>query len=200
MTGHRRLLILQWNCRSLRANGDSLHHLANLYNADVILLNETWLRPHIRFSFPNFHVVRQDRIDGYGGCAILVKKGIPFTSAPLPHLSSSSSAQPSLLAIQTSFGGKSIIILTIYIPPTAVISSYEFESFFNSIPLPFICSGDFNAKSPAWGCSTRNSLGDCLLEALDSTDIIMLNDDSGTHFDLAPTPPTASIFLSVPLN
>jgi hypothetical protein len=54
---------------------------------DVALFTETHLKPHIRFYIPNYHIYRNNRLDGYkSGTAVAVKKGIPHTYVDLPLL------------------------------------------------------------------------------------------------------------------
>ena len=44
---------------------------------DILALNETFLKPKIKFRFPGYDMYKNDRLVGTkGGVAILVKKGI----------------------------------------------------------------------------------------------------------------------------
>jgi len=45
---------------------------------DLVSLNETWLQAKHNVSFSGYHVIRQDRPDGRGGIAIIIKRNIPF--------------------------------------------------------------------------------------------------------------------------
>jgi hypothetical protein len=54
---------------------------------DVPLFSETHLKPHMRFYIPNYHIYRNDRVDGNkGGTSVAVKKGIPHTYVDLRPL------------------------------------------------------------------------------------------------------------------
>jgi hypothetical protein len=52
---------------------------------DVALFTETYLKPHMGFYIPNYHISRNDRLDGNkGGTAVAVKKGISHTYVDFP--------------------------------------------------------------------------------------------------------------------
>ena len=76
------LLILQWNARSLIANGQELKkYIYSLETVpDVICVQETWLRPHLDFIIPGFSSVRHDRANNQngGGCATFIKDGLAY--------------------------------------------------------------------------------------------------------------------------
>lgn len=80
--------ILQWNARSLLANGQELKRY--IYDLevvpDVICVQETWLRPQIDFRIPGFSVVRHDRDDKHsgGGCATFIKDGLAYREITSP--------------------------------------------------------------------------------------------------------------------
>ena len=149
----------------------------------VILLNETWLLPSSPLRITNYENLRDDRNDGYGGVAILVRRGIPFTPDSLPPITSTNSVILSASAIKTDIPLRSTIIGIVYIPPDARIPTSEFESFINNLPKSLILIGDFNAKSSAWYCQSNNNLGKHLLTATQDSDLILLNDNTPTHFD-----------------
>lgn len=70
--------LVLWNIRSIRSNRDYLASLLSSRSPDVIVLNETWLKKDQSVNFKNYVSVRQDRNDGKGGIAFLIKKIIPF--------------------------------------------------------------------------------------------------------------------------
>ncbi|XKL59452.1 hypothetical protein PGB90_000468 [Kerria lacca] len=93
--------IVQWNCGSIRAHRSELDPLIVHHRSEILLLNETWLLPQDIFMVSQYTTMRNDKNDGYGGVAILVKNTTPFTSFKLPPMISNSDAQLSLLTIQT---------------------------------------------------------------------------------------------------
>ena len=74
---NRFLRILQWNCLSFTQRKAHLTTISSNY--DIIILLETKLSPKNNPAFPNFVMVRKDRLEsGRGGIAILIRKDIPF--------------------------------------------------------------------------------------------------------------------------
>ncbi len=73
--------LLQWNARSLTANGQEFKRFVSESEVklDIICIQETWLRAHLDFIIPGYESVRFDR-DGSqgGGCATFVRDGISF--------------------------------------------------------------------------------------------------------------------------
>ena len=176
--------ILQWNCRSISANGESLPALIHKHRPSIVLLNETWLKTHTRFSLRNYTAIRNDRPDGYGGVAILIHKNVPFTRYTTAELISTSPSQTSTLAVKISdenVVSKPIVICTVYIPSTSNISSFQFQHFFNSLTHTWIVAGDFNAKSHSWLCHSINHLGNSLEDALLTIPNVLLNPNTPTH-------------------
>ncbi|CAH0556526.1 unnamed protein product [Brassicogethes aeneus] len=52
------------NISSLNSNKHNLINLVRDNEPDIIILNETWLKPNFKFSFTGFHTIRSDRTDG----------------------------------------------------------------------------------------------------------------------------------------
>lgn len=182
------LRLLQWNCRSLNANKESLDDLISKFFPDIILLTETWLKPNQNFYLKNFKIIRCDRPDGYGGSAILIHKNIPFSLINSPELTADNNVSISISAAKILLPSFQFSIYSVYIPPSANISILSFETFFDHFNGNFVIGGDFNAKSPLWGCNNYNTLGSNLEEALTSShEICLLNDQSPTHFTNSQT-------------
>ena len=74
--------ILQWNARSLIANGQELKKF--IRDSDmkphIVCVQETWLKPCLDFVIPGYVSLRKDRSDNTqgGGCATFVKCGIQY--------------------------------------------------------------------------------------------------------------------------
>lgn len=77
---------LQWNCRSLNANKNSLIRLLQKHKIDIALISETWINPDkTPPTINNYNIIHTDRGDGKGGSAILIRKTIPFTTLDIKH-------------------------------------------------------------------------------------------------------------------
>lgn len=71
------MIILQWNARSLIANGQEFKGFINdLKNKpEVICVQETWLKQVLDFVIKGYDSIQRDRSEGSGGgCIIFVKQ------------------------------------------------------------------------------------------------------------------------------
>lgn len=171
------LCICQWNCRSAVSNKINLIHLLSSNNIDIAVLCETWFKPGVYMNFPGYNVVREDRQDGKGGVAVLLKNKFAFSEIRNIHKINNVSSTGVSLQVNKNL---SINIVSIYVPPRTSISVQQWNNFLSSIPKPFILAGDFNAHHTYWGCGVTDSFGRKLLEAMDNQDVIYLNDSSPT--------------------
>lgn len=66
------LSILQWNARSLIANGQELKQFIeeSPVKPDIICVQETWLKPSLDFIIYGYTAVRKDRSSAIGGGVI----------------------------------------------------------------------------------------------------------------------------------
>ena len=79
------LKIIQWNARSINANIESLEKIIYSLDIDIVILSETWLKKTEIYRVPGYFIYREDRENGYGGVAILVKKQINHVKLDLSH-------------------------------------------------------------------------------------------------------------------
>ena len=69
--------IVFWNCQGLRPKWKGLQNYLLENQIDILVLNETFLKPKFQFHVPHYDIYKNDRLVGTkGGVAILVKKGI----------------------------------------------------------------------------------------------------------------------------
>ena len=69
--------IVFWNCQALSSKRKELQNYLPENQIDILALNETFLKPKIKFRLPGYDIYKNDRLVGTkGGVAILVKKGI----------------------------------------------------------------------------------------------------------------------------
>lgn len=75
------IIILQWNARSIIANGQEFKKFINDLPTlpDIICVQETWLKPQLNFVRPGYKTIVEDRIvTSAGGCATFVKNGVAY--------------------------------------------------------------------------------------------------------------------------
>ena len=74
------VVLLQWNARSLLANGQEFKHFVRELEVrpDVICIQESWLRPNLDFVLYGYTGVRRDRGgEGRGGGRVtFVRQGV----------------------------------------------------------------------------------------------------------------------------
>lgn len=165
--------ILQWNCRSIAPKLSEVTYLLNKNNVVVSAISESWLRPGSRFRVPGFACVRDDRDDGYGGCAILVKNNFIFSVVDLPAHSDSWNA----VAVRV----QDITYLSLYIPSPSPSLFNELSVILSSLSRPCIILGDFNSHHGAWGSHTNDTNGNLLLNLIDDHNLCILNSGSPTR-------------------
>lgn len=68
-----KIKLLQLNTRSISNKKDLVEFILERDRIDIAILCETWLKDDF-LKFKNFEIIKQNRIDGYGGVAILVRK------------------------------------------------------------------------------------------------------------------------------
>lgn len=76
MDKHFNLRIAQWNSQSLRPKRLPFEILLNRERIHIALVSETWLEPDSNISFNGYNIFRKDRLDAYGGVAIIVHRSI----------------------------------------------------------------------------------------------------------------------------
>ncbi len=90
------LIVLQWNARSLCANGQEFKvYISQMKEKpDVICIQESWLNSRLDFVLKGYVSVRRDRDDGKGGgCVTFIKEGMPYILHCHPFLHNSISCR-----------------------------------------------------------------------------------------------------------
>lgn len=75
-------LILQWNARSFNAKSQKLKQFIGdmKEKSKIIHIQASWVKSNLEFVLFNYATVYRDREEGEGGgCATLLKQGIPYT-------------------------------------------------------------------------------------------------------------------------
>lgn len=197
--------IIQWNCRSINSNRGNLELLLKNFDINIAAISETWLKPSLDFKMKGFHVIRSDRIDGKGGCLLLIDNKLDYIN--LQVLSPSPNIQ--LCGAQISLPDKSkVSIISCYAKPRAYLSSAEWLLIFQNVPPPYIFLGDFNMHSYEWGCRYQDAAGQALADFADSLNLIPLNDGSATRLSFGSVNPSivdisfcsSSLFLQFAWN
>lgn len=171
--------MVSWNANGIFRKTAELGDFLNEHDVDILLIQETHLRPCNCLKLPNYTVYRQDRLQGpKGGTAIALKSSIlhqiPEASHNLSHTESTTIILPNALSLPLQ-------ISSIYIPPDKPFHVPDFHALL-SANHPVLLAGDFNAKHHAWGCRVNNRKGHSLKDYSSLFDVEILAPDEPTHF------------------
>ncbi|GFX31270.1 putative RNA-directed DNA polymerase from transposon X-element [Trichonephila clavipes] len=165
-------------------------HMANWHeqhSPDLILIQETHLRPSHNINIANYTYYRNDRPTSsdnnraFGGTLILVKNAINHYSLPTPPMQ----AIEATIVILIPFDHDPISIVSVYIPPNS--DEYTFTiDIENIIQTSSNCVlfGDFNATHTAWNCTTNSSRGVRLLDYTNLANLYIAHPNTPTRFGL----------------
>ncbi|GBP67557.1 RNA-directed DNA polymerase from mobile element jockey [Eumeta japonica] len=174
----KNISLISYNADGLIGSTAELGKCALEYKADIIMVQETHLKPHFRNSckISNFILLRTDRQGApKGGTAIYYNRALYCCPIDTPQLTNIEAT-----ACRLSMTGHSIIILvSVYLPPKKELLRSDLEALF-ALGDAVILVGDFNSKSSNWKCNYTNRNGremEALAESL--------------HFDIVtPLTPT----------
>ena len=168
--------ILQWNCRSVKANFEELNLLINERKPVAVCLQETFLKDSDRFTL-KYHSCYfrhcSDNDKASGGVAVIVNNGVPHSSVKID-----STVQAVAVSISLN---KTITLCSVYLPPSSPIDIKKLDHLIDQLPRPFILMGDFNSHNTLWGCIDTNDKGRTIEEFLTKQDLVLLNDKSSTY-------------------
>lgn len=171
------VIILQWNARSLLANGQEFKHFIKEIDEKpvVICVQETWLKPNLDFVIHGYTVIRKDRNQGGGGgCATFIKLDIPYRLLE-------KGADQEYVVVEIWEKGEKVVIINYYKP----CKRLDLDSLLriqgqdrNKV----IWSADFNAQSAVWGVGgggwgLKTDLnGQVIEDLMDERDLVCMNE------------------------
>ena len=190
------LHIMQWNARSLNANGNEfLNFLYGLTNPpNIICLQETWLDESKEFTIDGYSSHRTDRKNRTGGgVAIFIANGIAHRSLTI------TSDVMEVAAVQIFANGTSLSVCNIY-NVCATHSIEDFSKILQQFPTgskPFMC-GDFNSHHTLWGSRKIDQKGAALASFIEDKNLVSLNDGSATYISSAGASSALDLTITSP--
>lgn len=171
------LKIISLNVNSIVYSGRRalLFDLIKNTNADIYLLQETKLDETIHIKFAGYNIVRNDKVKGEGGVAIVIKNNIPITGPKIYN----KDIQAISIQIKTAIGW--IGIVSCYFPPAINTLPNQLFNFFNTFKDSFI-GGDLNARHTSFGDANDNQYGISLVDSIVNTDMKIINPPHPTCF------------------
>lgn len=174
------MLILQWNARSLIANGQDFKQFirSRREKPDVICIQESWLKPNLDFIIYGYVSVRQDRENGGGGgCITFIRQGIP-------HRVLGIGKEQEYVVVET-WGERKRIVVINYYNPCRKLDINNLEEIEGQDNNNIVWCGDFNAHNALWGSEKMDSNGQVIEELLDEENLVCLNDGSKTRIEVS---------------
>lgn len=171
--------ILQWNARSLVANGQEFKKVvADLeVRPDVMCIQETWLRPHLDFVISGYSSVRCDRIGTQGGgCITFIKDTLAYRRITVPN-------EYECIVIEMCSPRGNIKVVNFY-NPCKKLSKQTFHEISESVDRREIWCGDFNAHNTLWGSDYTDTNGEVVEELIEERLLACLNDGRGTRVNV----------------
>ena len=172
MTNH----ILQWNCRSVKANYEELNLLINEKKPVAVCLQETFLKNSDKCTLKYhscYYKNCSDNDKASGGVAVIVNNNVPHHAVKLDSI---------LQAVAVSISlNKTFTLCSVYLPPSSPIDIKKLDHLINQLPKPFIVMGDFNSHHTLWGCTNTNDKGRIIEDFITKHDLVLLNDKSSTY-------------------
>ena len=116
-------IVIIVNTQSIMAEKESLWHIIDSHQPDVILVSETWLKGYVHDSeiFPadlGYEIFRIDRSDGYGGVLIAVKRKLVYELVAVED-------DCELVAVKINCKYNSLIVAALYITKTRLFKYTE---------------------------------------------------------------------------
>lgn len=170
------LKICQWNANGIIGKKEEMTVFLEEHKIDVMLLQETHLKPCKRFEIRNYDCYRNDRkVKEGGGTAILIKRQVKHDELPpckSTHLETTG------IKIKTLEGD--LNIYSVYLPPNKEMKKEEIKRLLED-NTPTIISGDLNAKHEDWNSKVNNLSGMRLKNIGEEEEINIIGPDEDTH-------------------
>lgn len=183
--------ILQWNARSLIANGQELKYFIDNFNEKpkLVCIQETWLKAELSFVIPGYVALRKDRETAGGGCATFVLQGVQYREKNI---------QSDYECVVTEvWGVKGSLSVVNFYNPCQALDADKLDQIMEQVRPPVVWIGDFNAHNPLWGSKNKDRNGIVVEDMLDKHNLVIINDGRPTrcqvgsgrfsHLDLAFT-------------
>lgn len=172
---YKKASIIQWNARGLRSRLSDFRQLVYKYSFPIIVICESNLPKDIQLS-------RYEKFDS--SCTNSASRVTMFIRRDLTYTAHVVSTHPTneYVCATISNGKMKFTIIAAYIPPKTLFDRQHLESILNTMPPPFILTGDFNAHHPIWGSIRTNLRGRHLAELADDYHLSTINDGTPTYF------------------
>lgn len=153
------------------------------YSADVLILSETWFKPGWDVTLKGYDIIRKDHFRGKTGCAICVSSRLNYTVLDINQ----NFNDGTMVCGITLHGNVGLNILSVYRPQHSLHTVNDWINIFSQCPPPCVIGGDFNVHNSLFGSSKNDSAGNTLINAIDITSLVALNNGKPTHIVKPPS-------------
>lgn len=153
--------------------------MATAHNPDLILINETHLKPGLSIRLRNYKVVRSDGPTipkATGSTAIFVKRHLPWHPKTTPKLES---VQATVITLKFN-SLPPIGIASCYHPPHRRNFFADYDNLANANHM-MLLADNFNPKNTEWGCRVTNPKGRSLARLAQNRHLKIIAPEAPTH-------------------
>ena len=178
--------IFQANVQSLAKNKAEVHRILTANNYTAAFLSETWTNADMedsnRYRITDFHFVPHSRDDNYGGVGIYLNVDWNYQRITAPTVSHYTQIVM-IKVIQYD-----LVLCAVYVSPSisAVEYNNDIQQLFAALTRykKVVIGGDFNSHHVTWGDSICDTRGQTLMDEINSSGFLILNDGSRTFVPL----------------
>ncbi|XP_063244507.1 uncharacterized protein LOC134543993 [Bacillus rossius redtenbacheri] len=159
-----------------RLLNNELADILHRWTPDLVLLTETWLKPHLALDVPGYVCHRADRHAGpRGGVAVLVRCHIPHYRRAVPAL-----AAAEAVAVRLTSTRPALTVAAVYLQPNRVLPAADLL-LLARLDGAVLLAGDFNCRHTRWGCAADTFRGRALLRFTAACDLTIHAPPSPTY-------------------
>lgn len=167
---------IQWNARSIKNKGFWLNQ-SIFENADILLIQETFLTPEDNLNIKNKVTYREDRPSRGGGLLTAINKKLPSQKVNLNPPTS----ENEILCVKVYIGSKWTTFVNIYSPKGRFTKNW-LNYVTKQIHDHTYLVGDFNIHHPHLGSPNKSQDGDKVMDWIMDNELVLLNTKQPTHF------------------
>ena len=171
------LHIIFWNANGVRGKTMEIRELLERTQPHALLINETHLKPRMRFGVPGYIVARKDRPDEIGpkgGTAILVRADIHHSRLPDPQ-----TEEIEATSVEIFTDNHPVTLTSVYKRPGNRLRRADLQTLFSTSPT--IAAGDWNASHTNWD-QNSNRDGTRLVDYAADLQLEIEAPDEPTHY------------------
>ena len=165
-------MVAHWNVRGIKTRRFDVEKFSERY--DVLLLQETLLKPHDIYELPGFSLLRSDERRGIL-IAVRNRPGLSWRPIDCSAMCSTERDVQGVVVSDTRLTGD-LHLYNVYVSRATAESDWEFLQQIESVGGHSVVAGDFNSRSPVWCCSrAHNANGQALEAVLQGVDLELVS-------------------------